>query len=93
MQRGGRRDASSRMREAKSQSSQALLRARPVAGDANLRDAFAAVRRRVLCGAVHRDTLRSDVSEMRLRMRRELSKARAGQLDIKQDAGGIADIE
>jgi len=72
---------------------QALLRARPVAGDANLRDAFAAVRRRVLCGAVHRDTLRSDVSEMRLRMRRELSKARAGQFDIKQDAGGIADIE
>jgi glutamate-ammonia-ligase adenylyltransferase len=30
---------------------------------------------------------------MRLRMRRELSQARAGQFDIKQDAGGIADIE
>jgi glutamate-ammonia-ligase adenylyltransferase len=72
---------------------QALLRARPVAGDANLRDAFAAVRRRVLCAAVHPDILRSDVKEMRLRMRRELSKARAGQFDIKQDAGGIADIE
>jgi glutamate-ammonia-ligase adenylyltransferase len=72
---------------------QALLRARPVAGDANLRDVFAAARRRVLCVAVHRDTLRSDVREMRLRMRRELSKARAGQFDIKQDAGGIADIE
>ena len=26
-------------------------------------------------------------------MRRELSKAGAGQFDIKQDAGGIADIE
>jgi glutamate-ammonia-ligase adenylyltransferase len=72
---------------------QALLRARPVAGDAGLRDAFAAARRRVLCTAVHRDTLRTDVREMRLRMRRELSKARAGQFDIKQDAGGIADIE
>jgi [glutamine synthetase] adenylyltransferase / [glutamine synthetase]-adenylyl-L-tyrosine phosphorylase len=72
---------------------QALLRARPVAGDANLRAAFAAARRRVLCVAVHRDTLRTDVREMRLRMRRELSKARAGQFDIKQDAGGIADIE
>jgi glutamate-ammonia-ligase adenylyltransferase len=72
---------------------QALLRARPVAGDAGLRDAFAAARRRVLCAAVHRDTLRTDVREMRLRMRRELSKARAGQFDIKQDAGGIADIE
>jgi glutamate-ammonia-ligase adenylyltransferase len=64
-----------------------------VAGDANLRDAFAAARRRVLSAAVHRDTLRADVSEMRMRMRRELSKAGAGQFDIKQDTGGIADIE
>jgi len=72
---------------------QALLRARPVAGDANLREAFEAARRRVLRLAVHRDTLRTDVSEMRARMRRELSKAGAGQFDIKQDAGGIADIE
>ena len=72
---------------------QALLRARPVAGDENLCDAFAAARRRILCTAVRRDTLRSDVAEMRLRMQRELSKAGAGQFDIKQDAGGIADIE
>jgi glutamate-ammonia-ligase adenylyltransferase len=72
---------------------QALLRARPVAGDGNLRDAFEAARRRILCSAVHRNTLRTDVMEMRMRMRRELSKAGAGQFDIKQDAGGIADIE
>ncbi len=72
---------------------QALLRARSVAGDANLREAFEAVRRRILADAVHRDTLRTDVMEMRMRMRRELSKAGAGQFDIKQDAGGIADIE
>jgi glutamate-ammonia-ligase adenylyltransferase len=58
---------------------QALLRARPVAGDADLRAAFEAARRRVLTAAVHRDTLRTDVM--------------AGQFDIKQDAGGIADIE
>ena len=30
---------------------------------------------------------------MRERMRRELSRAKAGEFDIKQDAGGIADIE
>jgi glutamate-ammonia-ligase adenylyltransferase len=72
---------------------QALLRARPVAGDENLCRAFAAARRRVLHTAVHRDTLRTDVPEMRMRMRRELSKAGAGEFDIKQDAGGIADIE
>jgi glutamate-ammonia-ligase adenylyltransferase len=54
---------------------------------------FEAARRRVLCDAVKRDRLRADVSEMRLRMRRELSKAGPGQFDIKQGAGGIADIE
>ena len=72
---------------------QALLRARAVAGDAQLRAAFEAARRRVLSGAVELETLSADVSEMRLRMRRELSKASVGQFDIKQDAGGIADIE
>ena len=30
---------------------------------------------------------------MRERMRRELSKAGGGRLDLKQDAGGVADIE
>ncbi|MGO8830289.1 MAG: bifunctional [glutamate--ammonia ligase]-adenylyl-L-tyrosine phosphorylase/[glutamate--ammonia-ligase] adenylyltransferase [Steroidobacteraceae bacterium] len=72
---------------------QALLRARAVAGDANLRARFEAARRRVLCTAVRRDTLRSEVKSMRQRMRRELSQAGPGQFDIKQDAGGIADIE
>jgi glutamate-ammonia-ligase adenylyltransferase len=72
---------------------QALLRARAAAGDANLCAAFEDARRRVLGSAVHRDTLRADVVEMRLRMRRELSKATHGQFDIKQSAGGIADIE
>lgn len=72
---------------------QALLRARAVAGNAKLCDAFEVVRRRTLSVAVRRDTLRTDVLEMRLRMRRELSRSGAGQFDIKQDAGGIADIE
>ncbi len=30
---------------------------------------------------------------MRERMRRELTRAKTGEFDIKQDAGGIADIE
>ena len=72
---------------------QALLRARAVAGDMKLRAAFEAVRRRVLSGAVERETLRNDVAEMRLRMRRELSKGDTSQFDMKQGAGGIADIE
>jgi len=72
---------------------QALLRARAVAGDVALRGAFEAVRRRALSTAVHRDRLRTDVLDMRLRMRKELSRSGAGQFDIKQDAGGIGDIE
>jgi glutamine synthetase adenylyltransferase/Zn-dependent oligopeptidase len=72
---------------------QALLRARAIGGDGELCRRFEAARRRALTTAVHRDTLRADVANMRLRMRRELSRAGPGQFDIKQDAGGIADIE
>ncbi len=72
---------------------QALVRARPVAGDPALREAFAAVRER--CLRRHRDpeVLRAEVREMRQRMRTELGSRRAGRFDIKQDAGGITDIE
>jgi glutamate-ammonia-ligase adenylyltransferase len=72
---------------------QALLRARAVAGDEHLRAAFEAVRRRALTSSVRRETLRKDVLEMRLRMRKELSRSGRGEFDIKQDAGGIGDIE
>jgi glutamate-ammonia-ligase adenylyltransferase len=72
---------------------QALLRARAVAGNAKLCEAFEAVRRRTLTTAVRRDTLRTDVLQMRQRMRRELSRSAPEQFDIKQDEGGIADIE
>jgi [glutamine synthetase] adenylyltransferase / [glutamine synthetase]-adenylyl-L-tyrosine phosphorylase len=72
---------------------QALLRARAVAGDPALSRRFELSRREVLCTAVRRETLRDDVRDMRVRMRRELSEAGSGEFDIKQDAGGIADIE
>jgi glutamate-ammonia-ligase adenylyltransferase len=72
---------------------QALLRARAVAGDAQLRADFEAARRRVLTDAVDLESLQADVAEMRLRMRRELSKGDPSHFDMKQGAGGIADIE
>jgi glutamate-ammonia-ligase adenylyltransferase len=72
---------------------QALLRARVVAGKRALRERFEALRRDVLRYAVRRDTLREDVRAMRERMRAELSGAGSGQFDLKQDAGGITDIE
>jgi glutamate-ammonia-ligase adenylyltransferase len=72
---------------------QALLRARAVAGNASLRESFESVRIEILRHAVRREGLRDEVRKMRERMRAELSKAKAGQFDLKQDAGGIADLE
>jgi glutamate-ammonia-ligase adenylyltransferase len=72
---------------------QALLHSRAVAGTAAIRARFEAVRAELLCRHVRRDTLREDVRHMRDRMRRELSRAGDGEFDIKQDPGGVADIE
>ena len=72
---------------------QALLHARAVAGSPELRSAFEQVRLNALVNDVRRDTLREEVRSMRERMRRELSRAAEGQFDIKQDPGGIADVE
>ena len=72
---------------------QALLHARSVAGAPVLRGRFEAVRLQVLAVNVRRDTLRTEVRHMRNRMRNELSRAGPGEFDLKQDPGGIADIE
>lgn len=80
-------------REAWTWEHQALLHARAVAGAPHLMEQFERVRMDVLQHHVRRDTLRDDVRAMRERMRRELSKRRPGEFDVKQDAGGIADIE
>jgi len=80
-------------REAWTWEHQALLHARSVAGSPALRAEFERVRLEVLCHHVRRESLRSEVRAMRERMRRELSKGGAVRFDIKQDPGGIADIE
>jgi glutamate-ammonia-ligase adenylyltransferase len=72
---------------------QALLHARAVAGSPQLRVGFERIRLEIITTAVRRDTLLTEVRAMRERMRRELSKAKAGEFDMKQDPGGIADIE
>jgi glutamate-ammonia-ligase adenylyltransferase len=72
---------------------QALLHSRAVAGSEELKRRFETARVDVLRDAVRRDRLRGDIRDMRERMRRELSEARGGEFDLKQDRGGIADIE
>jgi glutamate-ammonia-ligase adenylyltransferase len=80
-------------REAWTWEHQALLHARAVAGASLLRADFESVRLEVLANHVKRETLRTEVRNMRERMRKELSKGAAGSFDMKQDAGGVADIE
>ena len=72
---------------------QALVRARAIAGDTSLGRAFARMRRRILLLERDPAKLRLEVREMRERMRRELGSKYPDAFDVKQDAGGIADIE
>lgn len=72
---------------------QALVRARMVAGDERIAEGFRAVRHETLTRERDEAELRSDITEMRERMRESLSKDGAAEFDLKQGRGGIADIE
>ena len=72
---------------------QALLRSRALAGSEDVCRAFEAIRRDVLVAHVERAKLKTEVAKMRRSMRTELSLAKEGSFDMKQDPGGIADIE
>lgn len=72
---------------------QALVRARGVAGDPAVIDAFERIRRAILGRPREPGKLRQEVREMRERMRTRLAKGGAEKFDLKQDPGGIADIE
>ncbi|VUD59023.1 Bifunctional glutamine synthetase adenylyltransferase/adenylyl-removing enzyme [Thalassocella blandensis] len=76
---------------------QALVRARPVAGDPELAQQFEEIRKAVLCGEREPTKLQQEVVDMRLKMRDHLGseKKHRGEavFDLKHDAGGIVDIE
>ncbi len=72
---------------------QALVRARIVYGDDGLLQRFGHIRREVLCLRRDRETLRSDVATMRVKMRSHLAGKHQGEFDLKADEGGITDIE
>jgi glutamate-ammonia-ligase adenylyltransferase len=72
---------------------QALVRARVVAGSPALEARFAEIRREVLLMPRDPESLKREVREMRERMRAQLGSDASGEFDLKQDAGGIADIE
>jgi len=72
---------------------QALIKARPINGDEAVMRRFDGIRERII--AVTRDLseLRQAVAGMREKMRRSSSQSGSGDFDLKQDPGGIIDIE
>ncbi|VAW76970.1 Glutamate-ammonia-ligase adenylyltransferase [hydrothermal vent metagenome] len=72
---------------------QALVRARAVAGDPKIVERFNTLRRDILCQPRESEKLRQEVCDMRERMRSELGNKDKSQFHLKQDRGGIADIE
>ncbi|MCU7960092.1 MAG: bifunctional [glutamate--ammonia ligase]-adenylyl-L-tyrosine phosphorylase/[glutamate--ammonia-ligase] adenylyltransferase [gamma proteobacterium symbiont of Bathyaustriella thionipta] len=72
---------------------QALVRARVVAGDSQVAQGFEQIRQNILRRPRDAEKLRRDVVEMRETMRNQLLNTEAGEFDLKQGRGGIADIE
>jgi len=72
---------------------QALVRARMIYGDAPLQQAFHQIRHGILTRPRDEATLKREVVEMRHKMREHLGGKKAGRFMLKQDPGGITDIE
>ncbi|MEZ5591675.1 MAG: bifunctional [glutamate--ammonia ligase]-adenylyl-L-tyrosine phosphorylase/[glutamate--ammonia-ligase] adenylyltransferase [Gammaproteobacteria bacterium] len=72
---------------------QALVRTRVIAGPKRLNQRFQELRQEILCQPRERTKLRQEVKEMRERMRLELGNRKPGMFHVKQDRGGIADVE
>ncbi len=85
--------ATYQMHEAWTWEQQALVKARFIAGDTAIAEQFTHVRRQSLCRVRDGKALQQDVRDMREKMREALGKREAGQFGLKQDAGGIVDIE
>lgn len=72
---------------------QALVRARMIYGDEPLATAFYNTRHAVLCKKRQQQALKDDVVKMREKMRDHLGGKKTGRFMLKQDRGGITDIE
>lgn len=72
---------------------QALVRARAVAGDAALAQAFARERGEILRRRRERAQVIAEVCRMRAEWRRQRDRSDAAQLDLKQGAGALLDIQ
>lgn len=76
---------------------QALVRARPICGDSRVMAKFDQIRKDILCLPRDKESVRIDVSTMRHKMQDHLGSKphtkQQGLFHLKQDAGGLVDIE
>lgn len=72
---------------------QALVRARPIAGDVALAARLVALRRELLGLPREAQEVLREVAAMRERWRAERDRSDAARFDLKQGAGGLVDIE
>ncbi|KFI10074.1 bifunctional [glutamate--ammonia ligase]-adenylyl-L-tyrosine phosphorylase/[glutamate--ammonia-ligase] adenylyltransferase [Vibrio coralliilyticus] len=72
---------------------QALVRARMIYGDQPLQQAFSQTRHDILSLAREESKIKTDVAEMRVKMREHLGGKKSGRFMLKQDPGGITDVE
>ncbi|WP_019520513.1 bifunctional [glutamate--ammonia ligase]-adenylyl-L-tyrosine phosphorylase/[glutamate--ammonia-ligase] adenylyltransferase [Faucicola boevrei] len=76
---------------------QALVRARAICGDKQVMAKFNTIRRKILCMPRELNAVRIDVGEMRHKMQDHLGTKKhmkqQGKFHLKQDAGGMVDIE
>lgn len=72
---------------------QALVRARMIYGDEPLQQAFSTTRHNVLSLERDEEKLKQDVVDMRIKMRDHLGGKKSGRFMLKQDPGGITDVE
>ncbi|MFH2093402.1 MAG: bifunctional [glutamate--ammonia ligase]-adenylyl-L-tyrosine phosphorylase/[glutamate--ammonia-ligase] adenylyltransferase [Pseudomonadota bacterium] len=72
---------------------QAIIRARPVAGDRTVCSWFEKIRKKLLAKKRDPERLKTDVCEMREKMRAQRLGDTGNLIDLKQSKGGIVDIE
>lgn len=77
---------------------QALIKARAITGDVRVRERFEKIREEILSMKREESKLREGICDMRARMRSQRMRAQRtvpahGHFDLKNDPGGIVDIE
>ena len=72
---------------------QAIIKARPINGDPQVCERFRVIRKRIITMRRDKAKLARDVIEMREKMRTAHGPGIPGRFDLKQDPGGIVDIE